>query len=652
MHNFDKFARKVNNINMKKLFSILIICVLTLVSLKSNVSAQIEHERIINFDSTIEIQEDGSMIVTEKIKVYAMGNEIRRGIYRDFPTLYKLPLGFSSTTGFDILSIKRNGTDEPYHTENENNGVRVFIGVEDYFIPNGVHEYEIKYRTNRQLGYFENYDELFYNITGNGWVFNIESATAKIILPGKFNKDQLDIKGYTGPDGSLDTNYSSNINNDGAKTIINFKTTKLLGSYEGLSIVVDWPKGSVSVPTALDKALYFVTDNLGILVGSLCSFLLLIFIFVTWFLNGRDPKKKTIVPQFAPPDLNPGEARYLNSMVIDDKSLVSTLTSLASKGYIRITEKQGEFSIKKLKESDASLTSEEELLFKKLLGARETLKFSVSNATTLQSAITEYKSFIVSKFSDAVNLNQKFFILIILLSILCICIVNSQSIMRGGEAIGILIGVFIVSIFGFIFIDSFKKSFNKIASGNTGCASIISLLSNGCLSLLFIFIGIIIIIVLMNSASIVGGLMMISLIISVYLYRHAIKVRTVKGRELTDKIEGFAMYMRAAENERIKILNKDIPHDIKTYEKYLPYAIALDLELEWTKQFEEAIEKEKALHNGEYHPTWYVGSISNFNSSSFSSSLSSSISSSSTPPGSSGSGGSGGGGGGGGGGGW
>ena len=50
--------------------------------------AQSQPERIISFDSKIKISEDGSMLVTETIKVHAGGNKIKRGIYRDFPTDY------------------------------------------------------------------------------------------------------------------------------------------------------------------------------------------------------------------------------------------------------------------------------------------------------------------------------------------------------------------------------------------------------------------------------------------------------------------------------------------------------------------------------------------------------------------------------------
>ena len=46
-------------------------------------------ERILDFHSDILIRNTGSMMVTETIRVRAEGKQIRRGIYRDFPTSYK-----------------------------------------------------------------------------------------------------------------------------------------------------------------------------------------------------------------------------------------------------------------------------------------------------------------------------------------------------------------------------------------------------------------------------------------------------------------------------------------------------------------------------------------------------------------------------------
>ena len=50
-------------------------------------------EVIQNYHSDIVIESNSSINVTETITVNAEGNEIKRGIFRDFPTRYKDPFG-------------------------------------------------------------------------------------------------------------------------------------------------------------------------------------------------------------------------------------------------------------------------------------------------------------------------------------------------------------------------------------------------------------------------------------------------------------------------------------------------------------------------------------------------------------------------------
>ncbi len=128
-----------------------------------------------------------------------------------------------------------------------------------------------------------------------------------------------------------------------------------------------------------------------------------------------------------------------------------------------------------------------------------------------------------------------------------------------------------------------------------------------------------------------------------------------------DAAEGFRMYLSVAEQQRLNLENP--PNKTpELFEQFLPYALALDVEQQWSEQF-NGIFADLQASGQAYAPGWYVGPhLHDFgsNSGGFASALSSSlagaISSSSNAPGSSsgsgGGGSSGGGGGGGGGGGW
>ena len=146
-------------------------------------AAAAEVERIRDYRSEITVHADATMTVTETIALVASGKKIKRGIYRDFPTTYTDTHGNAVRVGFDVVEVLRDGSPEPYHTESHGNGVRVYIGDKDVFLALDHYAYTITYRTNRQLGFFDDFDELYWNVTGNGWDFVIERAKAVGYLP-------------------------------------------------------------------------------------------------------------------------------------------------------------------------------------------------------------------------------------------------------------------------------------------------------------------------------------------------------------------------------------------------------------------------------------------------------------------------------------
>ncbi len=107
---------------------------------------------------------------------------------------------------------------EPFHTEKRANGVRIYIGSANQMVGNGTHEYQLRYQTSRQLGFFQNHDELYWNVTGNGWQFPIDHASARIELPAAVKNEDLQISFYTGPQGAQGRDAQSNIVNE--RTIV------------------------------------------------------------------------------------------------------------------------------------------------------------------------------------------------------------------------------------------------------------------------------------------------------------------------------------------------------------------------------------------------------------------------------------------------
>lgn len=199
-------------------------------------------ERILSFSSDIQIRRDASLEVTETIRIMARGEEFRHGLYRDFPTRYRRGDRMVAV-GFSVAGVTRDGRPEPWRTEPVENGVRIVIGDARALLAPGTHIYRIRYRTTRQLGFFPGWDELYWNVTGNGWAFAIDRAEVRVRLPARARFGNRAV--YTGVTGSTESDARVTGERPGD---ISIATTRRLGPGEGLTIAVRWPKGIVRAP--------------------------------------------------------------------------------------------------------------------------------------------------------------------------------------------------------------------------------------------------------------------------------------------------------------------------------------------------------------------------------------------------------------------
>ncbi|HET9428699.1 MAG TPA: DUF2207 domain-containing protein, partial [Allosphingosinicella sp.] len=315
---------------MRGLFAVLA----ALAALATAPSPARAEERILNFDSRLEIRKDGSLDVTETIRVNAENVDINRGIYRDFPTRYEGRRGERIRVGFELIETRRDGRTEPSAVESMSNGVRIRIGSPDVTIPVGEHVYTIRYRTTRQLGFFDDYDELYWNVTGTGWKFPIDRAAATILLPSPVGFGQR--AAYTGAQGA--TGSAARVVEE-APGRIRFETSAPLPPYEGLTVAAAFPKGVVDAPSASRRAGWFLADWAAPLVALLGLAGLGAFLLRTWQRVGRDPPEGTVVPLFSPPDgLSPAAMRFVTRQKLDDRAFAAALIDAGVKGHVRLVE--------------------------------------------------------------------------------------------------------------------------------------------------------------------------------------------------------------------------------------------------------------------------------------------------------------------------
>lgn len=621
-------------------------------------------EAIKDFHSEITVNSDGAMAVTETITVSAEQEKIKHGIYRDFPTRYKSLIGIMHTVEFTVVSVLKDGLSEPFRIEDEPKGKRVYIGRKDATLKPGVYTYVIMYRTNRQIGYFKDHDELYWNVTGNGWEFPIESASAVVRLPGEAMRRVIETDAYTGYEGAKGKDFTASREQSG--TVV-FKTTRSLEAAEGITIVVTWPKGFVREPTKEEKLSYFLSYNKGIIAAAAGLVLIFLYYMVVWVLVGKDPEHGVIMTRYTPPDtMSPAVMRFIRKMGYDDKVFSAAVITMAVKGWVKIKEDNGEYTIQKLDKGTSPLSVDEERVLSRLLDSQKELTLKTENRLTIRSAIMSLRNYLDVTFEKIYFKTNKWYFISGLVLSICMIMLSGfwDAAAQGSLPIFLFMCIWLSGWsagVAMLLLQVFRNWRSVFRSRHFGIFNIGSALFITLFALPFVGGEVAGIYFLSTATSPAVIIFLLSAIGINVLFYHLLKAPTRAGRKVLDAVEGFAVFLSATEKDRLAMLNPP-EKTPELFEKYLPYALALDLEQSWSEQFSDILSAAAAERGGAgYAPIWYSGTaFSELSAGDFASSMSSSfsdaISSSSTAPssgsGSGGGGSSGGGGGGGGGGGW
>jgi uncharacterized membrane protein YgcG len=607
-------------------------------------------EHILHFLSDVTVERDGDLDVTEtiRVKVEQFGT-IKHGILRDFPTTYTRPDGSRVVVGFTVQSVTLDGANEPWSTEAIANGVRVRIGSAATTLSAAEHQFVIRYRTSRQIGFFPGHDELYWNATGNGWTFAIDVAEARIRLPDAVPFQQTAV--YTGPQGATGKDAATVERQPG---VIMFQTTRSLPAKNGLTVAASWQKGVVTAPTSTQEAQWWLTDNLPAAVAGVGLIGILAYYWFAWLQVGRGPPAGTVIPLFAPPEgMSAAAARYVERMRFDDRCFTAAIIDLAVNGQVRLSGTGKQTTILNRPGVNA-MPLPETAAKDRLFAADSSVEVTQANYKPLYDA----KRALMDGLKQTYN--GKFFVDNYRWSLIGLLLV-----------IGLLVltGVLIAAIY-----DPNRAATLIMASGMPmfaiigGVAMIRAGRQSERLSVLQMTIGVILIVMFAYLgyafiATIARGPIDYVPTIAAYILGpvallgfRGLQAPTVAGRSVMDRIEGFRQYLGVAEEDRLNALN---PPD-KTpelFERFLPYAIALDVEIAWATRFAAVL---AAAGASAAVGSWYQGNRWGNDPVGFShelgSALAQTISSASSPPGSNGGSGgggsSGGGGGGGGGSGW
>lgn len=297
-------------------------------------------EKINSYDVNITALKDGSLTVTENIN-YDFAEDDRHGIFRTIPLVSKVG-DLYRVIEVDFESIKRDGEDEPFEVENRPKETEVKIGDPDKTIT-GQHSYIIIYTVKNGIGSnYEDYDEIYWNVTGNDWEISIEKASARITTD--FGVETNRVACFT-RSGNLSA-QSCTFPKSG--TFNPITTTSVLEPGDGLTIVAGFPVNTFPKSILQTSEPVFDPDFLNLLkiyfpIALGLNFLLAPYLLFRYFKarprqNLGSPSVNFDIPKHLGKVVSPAEAGIIDNTKLERDDIVATIFDLAIRKYIKIEE--------------------------------------------------------------------------------------------------------------------------------------------------------------------------------------------------------------------------------------------------------------------------------------------------------------------------
>ena len=530
-------------------------------------------EAIKKYDVSIQINKNGTLTVNEVID-YEFDNDLRHGIYRDIPLR-------SKKSGTDIYkshvkmnSVKRNGEPENYTSDTSYEGVSYRVGSADRYVDSGINKYEFNYTIYNAVFEKDGIYQVYFNPIGQFWNVPIESADVSISFEnnepvGENEVQQLEV--YTGEYGETGKNYTI-VQESG---IIKIKTNEVLEPRNGLSFRLNLKTDKIS-PTWLDKleVLYYA-DPL-VIAGPVIILMLAIYGFVTWFLFGRDPAGKAVIPEFnIPKDISPMYAAYIKGVRDPKEMLTIGMLSLLSKDYVTAEDKEGngknvKYRLVKDTERNPELSPEEKVL---LCVLSDDEKNIFKNEQGLYDAAKKILGTLETRYNKKIYIDNNLFKFPFILGIIMVFIIGMGIQNIAGSIIdgmGFIIPIIIIFFSSLTIVLSILK---RAFSQNTLLSMLIRLMVVMCLGIM---------------TQMTGFIITVIIFIMYSIYSKLIGKYTNEGIRHKEYLEGMKMYIKTAEANQIMKFN-DVDELVGYFKGILPYAVALGVKNEAIKLMQKTI---------------------------------------------------------------
>jgi type II secretory pathway pseudopilin PulG len=356
---------------------------------------------ITSFHSDITIASDSTLTIKEDIRV-DFGSLQKHGIFRTVPLRYRFDDSHDRYYLFDVKSVTNGSSSLRYSESIDRDNDVIKIGDPNVLV-SGMNRYVITYTVVGVLNAFSDHDELFWNVDGALWPVAKRTVTATVNLPpNSFQKAAC----YQGPAGSKET-----CTNVDSGRVVNFSSTRQLGSGEQMSVVTALNKGALAVPPPLLEARQrqfpqdaFDINPLTIGLSLLIAIGGIGLIAWNWWVHGRDrayltqyyltndPRQRTLplfhhdpeVVEFEPPQkMRPAQLGLILDEKADPKDVTATIVDLAVQGYMTISEIPGQldWTFTSKERDAAALLPYEKTILDSLFAGRKQVKLSELKGT-------------------------------------------------------------------------------------------------------------------------------------------------------------------------------------------------------------------------------------------------------------------------------
>jgi uncharacterized membrane protein len=498
------------------------------------------------FDANIVVNRDASIDVTETITVRFVGKW--NGVYRSIPVDYRSPRGFNWVLGLELVSAT-DGSGIPLRTEaareRHNLKYKMWIpGAED-----ATRVVILKYRATNGLRFFEDHDELYWNVTGDEWDVPLGAVSARIELPA--GATGLRATSFNGAYGA--TSQDAVVDTTG--NVVRISMSRPLEFREGVTAVVGWDKGLVREPTRIERAGEFLRTNWAVFI----PVPVLVGMLALWRRRGRDPDALPTQVRYEPPDgLTPGEMGTLIDERPDMRDVTAGVVDLAVRGYVRIEETEE----KKL----LGLVTDRDYVFHRLKDRSQwtdltdherRLLHGLFEGDARSAKLSELKN---EFYTHLPSIKNGMFDRLVSLGLYG----SRPDKVRGRWMAGAV-----------------------VIAGITFPVAIVLAAKHGIAPVPYF----------------VGGIL--SAIIVALVGWH-MPARTLKGARVLEQAQGFGEFLRRVEKDRFERVVKTP----EMFERFLPYAMALKVEDRWARAFQGIYTEPPTWYVGHYHGAFDVGRFS------------------------------------------